>query len=180
MTTLGHWDLTDMNEVSAMFQEFEKDENSSLENTKITMATRKASSVMTRKKKRKSKKRKSIFKGQNIVLDTERARELMFSPSIGDYKLFSPDTGSRCSVKSRIELQNVLKEAYEFLNEPPIKYEPSESNPFNIRNYKYEVVPKTSKPQTPPKVESVEEYIKIRQSQENLNPNNTTGYQFIR
>lgn len=180
MTTLGPWDLTDMNEVSAMFQEFDKEDNSSLENTKITMETRKGNSLMTRKKKRKSKKRKSIFKGKNIVLDTERARELMFSPSIGDYKVFSPDTGSRCSVKSRVELQNVLKEAYEFLNEPPIKYEPCENNPFNIRNYKFEGSLVPNKSQTPPRVESVEEYIKILQNQENVNPNKENSYQFVR
>lgn len=96
----------------------------------------------------------------------------MLSPGTNPYNVFSPDTGSKrsTSIKSRLELQNVLKEAYAFLSEPDIQYEPTDEDPFQLRDYKRDALSREPyhKPQLP-KVESVEEFIKIRMTQKSSN-----------
>mmetsp|Transcript_22318 Transcript_22318/g.19819 ORF Transcript_22318/g.19819 Transcript_22318/m.19819 type:complete len:96 (+) Transcript_22318:270-557(+) len=92
-----------------------------------------------------------------------KASESMFSPG-NKATVFSPDTKSKGSLQSRIELHNVIKEAQAFLSEPDVIYEPPKENLFVLKDCKYDVY-KMSKPKHQmPKVESIEEFVKSRKN----------------
>lgn len=101
----------------------------------------------------------------------------MFTPGNNDASenLFSPETRSKGSIKSRFELEKVLREAYEFLDEPEIQYEaPANINP-NIQNSRLDAYRMFKMPKEQlPKVESVEEFVKSKISRcKSLNFNNS-------
>ncbi|CAI2361595.1 unnamed protein product [Moneuplotes crassus] len=72
------------------------------------------------------------------------------------------ETSSKGSIQSRVELQKVIKEAYDFLDQPDEVYEPPEANIFNLTNQKYDVYSLERKKEDLPKIETVEEFVKKR------------------
>ena len=75
-------------------------------------------------KRKKTRKRNNKFNRNNIAENPNQAYAL-FSPASVHKLMFSPETYSRNSVQSRIELEQVLREAQAFLDEPDIIYQPN-------------------------------------------------------
>lgn len=131
MTTQTNTDLTDLNDLSDLFNAMDKENMSTIGNSKITISKKRKSSVAT-KRKYKGKKRKSIFRGKNIILNKSKAQELLFSPESCKQDIFTPGSRSRSSVRTKIELNQILKEAQEFLKEPNVVYEPPKETPISF------------------------------------------------
>jgi hypothetical protein len=114
-----------------MWSDVDKENLGYRNNQHQSSTIRKDSETTVTKKKKRGKKRRSVLKaGQEVT----SARTNIFSPIIHKNQLFSPDTFSKSSMRSKIELQNVLKEAQAFLNEPDIKYEPNNNQEIYLKN----------------------------------------------
>ena len=165
-------DLTNSSNLNEMFTLFEKDNieshqkytNDTLDKENWNYGNHIANTAPNQliKKKKIIKGRKSLLKRRSPQLKTKRMPKIMFSTSTKQGKILSPDVKSKNSIQSRIELQNVLKEAYEFLNEPDIIYTPPKDTSLNITNWKYDVYKMKKEEQILPKVESIEEFVKSR------------------
>ena len=147
-------ELTNLNDLNDLFRNFDQSsekvlDNSSNHNNKSYLSKNdhfdkenmgdninipRKMSEKFKKRRRVIKTRKSIHQGKSPIIKNSKATPLMFSPGEKSGKIISPDTRSKGSIQSRIELQNALKEAYAFLSEPDIKYEPlPKENTFNLK-----------------------------------------------